>query len=145
MLHSRRFDASKFFNVICEEDGIKFDSKAEMYRYKELKWGGLKEIRVHPRFLLIPKSAYIKRNLHYEADLMYTDKHGDIWVEEVKGFKTSLYKFKRSMFLYYRTPENPEQSQHWVRLKFLPIEQKKYNISAETFKYRVLEAHRIMP
>jgi len=99
---------SKYRNKKTIVDGIPFDSKKEARRYQELKLmtrGGLiKKLELQPEFEILP--AY-RRNgkkiekIKYIADFKYIDtKRGITVVEDVKGFKTDVYKLKKKMFLY---------------------------------------------
>ena len=85
------------------KDGIVFASKAEMERYDELKMlekaGKISELKLQPKFLLIPKIKKGDRATYYIADFAYT-KDGERIVEDVKGFKTALYKLKIKLLLW---------------------------------------------
>ena len=88
-------------------DGITFDSKKEARRYKELKLleraGVIKDLVLQPSFLLQDKFKYKDKTEHkikYIADFKYLDtKTGKTVVEDVKGYKTDVYKLKRKLFL----------------------------------------------
>lgn len=74
-----------------------------MLRYLELKLfekaGKIKDLKLQPRFLIIPKSNG-ERATYYVADFMYTEtKYFDKIVEDVKGVRTDVYKLKRKLFL----------------------------------------------
>lgn len=78
-------------------DGIKFDSKKEAERYKELRMledhyiiNGLK---TQVSFPLIKKSKY-GREIVYKADFVYYE-NGKMVVEDTKGYRTPIYKLKR--------------------------------------------------
>ena len=81
-------------------DGITFASRAEMLRYLELKMlqraGKIKNLKLQPRFLLIPKTEH-ERACFYVADFQY-EKDGSVIVEDVKGYRTNVYKIKRKLF-----------------------------------------------
>lgn len=73
-----------------EIDGIPFDSLKEAARYKELK--------------LLERAKEItdlkENGIAYVADFKYFDKaKGRTVVEDVKGYKTDVYKIKRKLFL----------------------------------------------
>lgn len=99
---------SKYKNKKTEVDGIKFDSLKEARRYGELKLlvkgGVIKDLELQPVFELIPSQVYqgkTMRKVSYIADFMYKDiKRGITVVEDVKGFKTDVYKIKMKLFLY---------------------------------------------
>ncbi len=88
-------------------DGITFDSKKEAGRYQELKLleraGAVKGLVLQPRFLLQDKFKYkgkTERKIEYIADFEYMDtKTGKVVIEDVKGYKTDVYKLKRKLFL----------------------------------------------
>ena len=96
---------SKYHSTPTVIDGIRFDSKAEAERYQELRLlersGEIADLQCHPRFLL--QDAFIydgkrERAIYYEADFSFTD-HENIYVEDVKGVKTEVYKLKRKLFI----------------------------------------------
>lgn len=87
-------------------DGIKFDSRKEARRYKELKLleraGEIKNLQLQPRFTLQESFKYqgkTERKISYVADFMYLDKDGQVVVEDTKGYRTQTYKLKRKLFL----------------------------------------------
>jgi len=98
-----------------EEDGIRFDSKREYLRYKDLKLleraGEIGTIKVHPSFdiiiggipIMVSSNQHNKwdRQLRYEADFIYFDKKlGKRIIEDVKmqsGHRTGIYKLKRAL------------------------------------------------
>ena len=99
---------NKYKNKKTEVDGIKFDSLKEARRYGELrllvKAGMIKDLELQPVFELIPKQKHNGKTIRktsYIADFKYTDiQRGIEVVEDVKGFKTDVYKLKKKMFLY---------------------------------------------
>lgn len=88
-------------------DGIKFDSKAEAERYKELrlmeKASIIKDLDLQPEFLLQDKFKYkgkTERAIKYIADFKYYDVSKEVYVvEDVKGVETEAFKIKRKLFL----------------------------------------------
>ena len=87
-------------------DGIEFDSKKEGKRYQELKMlekaGKIKDLQLQPVFLLQEGFYYqgkAIRQITYRADFEYVDEKGNRVVEDVKGFKTDVYKLKKKLFL----------------------------------------------
>ncbi len=96
---------SKYNNKKTIVNGIKFDSKKEAARYSHLELlnrsGMISDLELQPRFEIIPKHAFngkTQRKRSYVADFKY--KQGDDTViEDVKGFKTAVYKLKRALFL----------------------------------------------
>lgn len=87
-------------------DGIKFDSKKEASRYKELKLlqkgGYITGLCLQVPFVL--QDAYIRvdgkriRAIKYVADFVYKDADGNIHVEDVKGMRTDVYNLKKKIF-----------------------------------------------
>lgn len=97
---------SKYSNKKTEVDGIVFDSKKEAARYKELcllvRAKEIAELVRQPEFILQEGFIYddIKEeSITYKADFMYTEKDGTKVVEDVKGYKTPVYRLKRKLFL----------------------------------------------
>jgi len=97
---------NKYKNVKTLYDGIKFDSKKEAARYAELllfvKAGLISNLVLQPSFLLCDKVVWNGKTLRkrvYKADFQYIDNLGNDIVEDVKGFKTDMYKIKRHLFL----------------------------------------------
>ena len=99
---------NKYSNKKVILDNIKFDSKAERDRYSLLKLfekqGLIKELELQKEFELQPsfkKNGKMYRKITYKADFYYFDNHlGKYIVEDVKGFKTDVYKLKKKMFEY---------------------------------------------
>lgn len=81
-----------------EVDGISFASKAESRRYQQLKLMErarlIKALRLQPKYPLRVGKDIIG---HYVADFEY-EINGDIKIEDVKGFKTDLYRWKKKHF-----------------------------------------------
>jgi len=87
----------KYGAVRTEVDGVKFASKAEARRYSELKLleraGQIFGLQLQPPFRLEVGRECIGI---YKADFSYRDKRdGRTVVEDVKGFKTELYRWKK--------------------------------------------------
>ena len=108
-------------------DGIKFDSKKEAARYKELKMleraGIIQDLQRQVKYVLIPaqyepsgeiytkgkekgkskKGKLIERECAYYADFVYT-ANGKTVVEDVKGYRDgqayNLFTIKRKLMLY---------------------------------------------
>lgn len=104
-------------------DGIKFDSKKEANRYRELKIlekiGEITNLQMQVKYVLIPaqrepdtvgkrggiiKGKLIEREVSYIADFVYTDVNGNRVVEDVKGYRGGgayeVFKIKRKLMLY---------------------------------------------
>lgn len=105
---------SKYKAVRTEVDGLVFASKKEARRFSELKLleraGEIWELELQPKFpLLVPStSGRLMRAAkaiaqggtfrigEYRGDFAYFDKRADgRVVEDVKGFKTALYRWKK--------------------------------------------------
>jgi hypothetical protein len=95
---------SKYRAVKETVDGYTFDSKAEARRYVELrlleKAGEIHSLRLQPSFALDVIGGFVKDirvNLGvYKADFDYFDIKADTRViEDVKGFSTPMYRWKR--------------------------------------------------
>jgi len=89
---------SKYKAVKTTVDGIVFDSKKEAQRYHELrlmeKAGEISGLITQPEYdLEAPGGGLVGR---YLADFTYFDKKiNGVVVEDVKGFKTALYRWKK--------------------------------------------------
>lgn len=102
---------NKYRSRKVEVNGIKFDSKKEMERYKVLllqeHLGEIQHLQRQVKFELIPSQRefgkVIERPCNYVADFVYL-KDGQKVVEDVKGLKKSeayaLYSIKRKLMLY---------------------------------------------
>lgn len=95
---------TKYSNVKVVIDGIKFDSKKEGAHYYKLKdlqdAGKITNLTLQPKFdiaasvILDGRRRAIRK---YIADFSYIDDAGKLVVEDVKGYKTELYKLKRHL------------------------------------------------
>lgn len=102
-----KFKQSKYHNKTVTVDGIKFDSKKEAVRYRELslleRAKAIKDLSLQVKFELIPKQKG-ERACDYIADFTYYEKdQSGKWqlvVEDCKGVKTDVYKIKRKLMLY---------------------------------------------
>lgn len=100
---------NKYHNKKVIYDGIKFDSKKELQRYKELKLmesnNIICKLSLQQRFMLqagyTNKKGEKIRPIYYIADFFYYDRIKDEWVaEDTKGVKTDVYKLKKKLFEY---------------------------------------------
>lgn len=99
---------NKYKNRNTVVDGIRFDSKREAERYKELKLmesaGIIKDLVLQPVYELQPKFKYngmTERAVTYRADFKYIEiESGATVVEDVKGVETVAFKIKRKLLLY---------------------------------------------
>ena len=98
---------SKYHNKTVTAYGIKFDSKKEVVRYRELslleRAKAIKDLKLQVKFELIPKQKD-ERACYYIADFTYyeKDQNGE-WrfvVEDCKGVRTDVYRIKRKLMLY---------------------------------------------
>lgn len=78
-------------------DGIRFASRKEAARYRELRLleqaGKIQDLRLQVPFVLLPKSQY-GRAVKYIADFVYIENDRQV-VEDAKGYRTDVYKLKR--------------------------------------------------
>ena len=87
-------------------DGITFDSRREANRYSELRLleraGKIKDLELQHKFVLQPsfkKNGKTIRAITYVADFTYFDLTTmRNKVEDVKGFKTDVYRLKKKLF-----------------------------------------------
>ena len=82
----------KFKAVATVCDGIKFTSKKEEKRYRELK---LLKLSGELLFFLRQVPFHLPGNVKYICDFMNFWKDGSVTIEDVKGFKTEMYKAKK--------------------------------------------------
>jgi len=79
-------------------DDIRFASQAEGRRYVKLKEmereGKIRDLELQPKFIIDVNDQKI---CTYIADFDYTNKDGAYTVEDVKGFKTSIYRLKKKL------------------------------------------------
>lgn len=101
--------SNKYHNKKVEYNGIKFDSKKEMQRYKELELlestDYICDLELQKKFLLQEGYTNAKgkkiRPIYYIADFYYYDLLKKRWiVEDVKGVRTEGYKLKKKLFEY---------------------------------------------
>lgn len=110
-----RMKINKYHNKKIFYEGIKFDSKKEALRYKELRLlertHEIAGLTLQPRYELVPKYIDNKGNhiraITYIADFTYYDnKLNKQIIEDVKGMKTDVYKIKKKL-LEYELRDNP--------------------------------------
>jgi hypothetical protein len=97
----------KYGNSKVTDAGITFDSKAEHKRWQYLamleRAGEIKNLRLQVPFVLIPAQVTPDgkkvRPTIYIADLVYTDKNGELVVEDPKGMATPEWRIKRKLML----------------------------------------------
>lgn len=83
-------------------DGITFASKKEAKRYGELKLlaraGEIHNLQMQfkmPVWIMNFKGSGSTFGFNYIADFTYNEKNGDLIVEDVKGFRTPVYRLKK--------------------------------------------------
>ena len=103
---------SKYRNIKTEVNGIKFDSIKESERYRDLLilsyHGSIVHLTLQPKFQFEINGELLrnedKKNgnkgdpVTYSADFSYM-KNGERIIEDVKGFKTAVYKLKKALML----------------------------------------------
>lgn len=109
VINGKLCNNNKYHNTKIIYNGIKFDSKKEMQRYKDLELlestDYICSLELQKKFLL--QEGYTnaegkkKRPIYYIADFYYFDLLKDKWVvEDVKGVRTDVYKLKKKLFEY---------------------------------------------
>lgn len=105
---------SKYHAQKTTVDGIVFASKKEAKRYGELKLlaraGQIRNLQLQPEWPLHVPALHRMPNAAnemitsgvgvYRADFGYDERVGESWrrvVEDVKGFKTPVYRLKKRM------------------------------------------------
>ena len=89
---------SKFGNKITELDGIKFRSKKEAKRYQELT---LLKKSGEVDFFLRQVPMHFPSGTKYVLDYMVFWNDGRITWEDVKGFRTDIYRLKKKEVEYH--------------------------------------------
>lgn len=84
----------KFRAIPTEYDSIKFSSKKEKQRYLQLK---LLQQNGEVVFFLRQTPFHLSGNVKYVCDFLVFWKNGYVTIEDVKGFKTTMYKTKKKM------------------------------------------------
>ncbi len=98
----------KYRNEKVKYDGHTFDSQKECQRYIDLKLlqrvGEIRDLRLQYKFILQDGYVFQGKKIQaitYIADFVYWDVgKGCMIVEDVKGFKTDIYKLKKKLFEY---------------------------------------------
>jgi hypothetical protein len=98
--------------TVCSQ-GHGHPSKKEAKRCCELhllqKAGKISNLTIQPELMLLPpltegyrREGYIHRGIKYIGDFKYYDKEKKTWIlEDVKGFKTPVYRLKKKMVQSY--------------------------------------------
>lgn len=107
---------AKYHNKKIQYHGLKFDSKAECERFKELQLlqnaGKIQGLVTQPKYMI--QRPYTNGNgekvraIYYVADFAYTTVEngspGDYVIEDVKGYKTDVYQLKKKLFEWTHKP-----------------------------------------
>ena len=98
--------------TICGK-GHNHPSKKESRRCDELyllqSAGKISNLSIQPEFMLLPplkngnrERGFTHRGIKYIGDFKYYDKEKKTWIlEDVKGFKTPVYRLKKKMVQSY--------------------------------------------
>ena len=84
----------KFKAKPCQEDGIKFASKKEYKRYKELQ---ILQQCGEVIFFLRQVPFHLQAGVKYVCDYLVFWASGNVTIEDVKGVKTDMYILKKKM------------------------------------------------
>lgn len=95
----------KYRNQIVMTGDGRFDSVREYRRYLELKlmedMGEIQDLECQVKFVLIQGKRWSDGKKHrdtvYKADFVYHTREGEKVVEDVKGFRTPVYKLKKEL------------------------------------------------
>jgi hypothetical protein len=99
---------SKYGNKHITIDNIKFSSIKEAKRYEELKnyqeQGKIRGLELQVKYNLQPSfkiNGKTIRSFGYICDFQYIDNTTEeLVIEDVKGYKTEVYKLKKKIFEY---------------------------------------------
>ena len=96
---------AKYHNTPVVIDGLRFDSKRELARYRELVLlrdaGVISDLVIHPRYTVM--DGYNRKDgthvtaITYTGDFEYIE-NGQKVVEDVKGVETQVFRIKRKLF-----------------------------------------------
>lgn len=95
--HLKTKGTNKYGAITAQVDGIKFDSRREARRWKELtllvRAGEITGLERQVKFPLLVLGAVLG---HYIADFVYSDRRsGRQVIEDAKGMKTPMYRWKK--------------------------------------------------
>ena len=107
-------NTNKFHAKKINIQGETFDSIAEAKRWRDLTWlergGVIRGLQRQVPYVLLPAQyddnhKMIERSITYVADFVYYDEHGQLVVEDVKGYKKgpayALFVIKRKLMLHF--------------------------------------------
>jgi hypothetical protein len=105
---------SKYGNKKIEVNGVKFDSKLEMYCYDLLNKLNF-EFEFQKKIILIDGFRYNKKAIRpITLTVDFVVKHNDIdYYIDIKGFATDVSKIKYKM-LRYQLKDNPKTDVLWL-------------------------------
>ena len=98
---------NKYRNIPTIVDNITFSSKKEATVYQDLKilekQGIIQNLELQKKFAIVPKIKGVKgsRVRYYIADFVYKNAEGRVFVEDVKGKQTPVYRIKKKLMLYF--------------------------------------------
>ena len=109
VINGKLCNNNKYHNKKVIYKDIRFSSKKEMQRYKDLELlestDYICNLELQKKFLL--QEGYTnaegkkRRPIYYIADFYYYDYIDNKWVvEDVKGVRTDVYKLKKKLFEY---------------------------------------------
>jgi len=84
----------KFGAKPVQDDGIRFASKKEHKRYRELK---LLKTSGEVLFFLRQVPFHLQAGVKYICDYLVFWSNGSVTIEDVKGMKTDIYILKKKM------------------------------------------------
>lgn len=84
----------KYNAILTEIDNIKFDSKKEASHYQNLK---LMKKNGEVIFFLRQVPFHLPGNVKYVCDFQVFWSNGEVTFQDVKGYKTELYKTKKKI------------------------------------------------
>jgi hypothetical protein len=89
----------KYRATPTEVDGIRFASKGEANRYKDLRLmqdaGAISDLGLQPRFSLVVNGVKVGT---YVADFVYREDGQEVY-EDFKGMITPVYRMKKKLVL----------------------------------------------
>lgn len=105
---------SKYGNKKIEVNGVKFDSKLEMYCYDLLTKLNF-EFEFQKKIILVEDFRYNKKAIRpITLTVDFIVKHNDIdYYIDIKGFATDVSKIKYKM-LRYQLKDNPKTDVLWL-------------------------------
>lgn len=105
---------SKYGNKKLEVDGVKFDSKLELFCYDLLTKLNF-EFEFQKKIILIDGFRYNKKAIRpITLTVDFVVKHNDIdYYIDIKGFATDVSKIKYKM-LRYQLKDNPKTDVLWL-------------------------------